>query len=185
MVRTHAELLSTSAASDRLVETHVSFADLRWANIWFTDLYFAEIIRRQKSVCLYFFVFQAEDGIRDYKVTEFRRVLFRSAWPRAIAGTRATRPSREAAGSSLAERGACGWASRDRSGRAGVAISAGRRSTPRAAWTPRRAARPLPAGLAAASGIVSWCTRASACRRVRAASSSTASTCTACGRAAL
>src|SRR5256885_7075708 len=25
-----------------------------------------------------FFFFQAEDGIRDYKVTEFRRVLFRS-----------------------------------------------------------------------------------------------------------
>src|SRR5256885_13666131 len=26
----------------------------------------------------FFFFFQAEDGIRDYKVTEFRRVLFRS-----------------------------------------------------------------------------------------------------------
>src|SRR2546426_1970177 len=26
----------------------------------------------------YFFFFQAEDGIRDYKVMEFRRVLFRS-----------------------------------------------------------------------------------------------------------
>src|SRR2546426_7426097 len=27
----------------------------------------------------FFFFFQAEDGIRDYKVTGFRRVLFRSA----------------------------------------------------------------------------------------------------------
>src|SRR5256885_7011215 len=27
------------------------------------------------------FFFQAEDGIRDYKVTEFRRVLFRSSVP--------------------------------------------------------------------------------------------------------
>src|SRR3989454_3011451 len=27
---------------------------------------------------IFFFFFQAEDGIRDYKVTEFRRVLFRS-----------------------------------------------------------------------------------------------------------
>src|SRR2546426_7035308 len=29
-------------------------------------------------ICLDFFFFQAEDGIRDYKVTGFRRVLFRS-----------------------------------------------------------------------------------------------------------
>src|SRR5215468_12259612 len=29
--------------------------------------------------CLCFFFFQAEDGIRDRDVTEFRRVLFRSA----------------------------------------------------------------------------------------------------------
>src|SRR3989454_2551609 len=35
--------------------------------VWFTFLFF-------------FFFFQAEDGIRDYKVTEFRRVLFRSRW---------------------------------------------------------------------------------------------------------
>src|SRR6266540_2478416 len=28
-----------------------------------------------------FFFFQAEDGIRDRDVTEFRRVLFRSHWP--------------------------------------------------------------------------------------------------------
>src|SRR5215467_3550209 len=32
---------------------------------------------------LFFFFFQAEDGIRDYKVTEFRRVLFRSDDERA------------------------------------------------------------------------------------------------------
>src|SRR5688500_19798715 len=30
-------------------------------------------------VFILFFFFQAEDGIRDYKVTGFRRVLFRSA----------------------------------------------------------------------------------------------------------
>src|SRR5688500_2491429 len=35
---------------------------------------------------LVIFFFQAEDGIRDYKVTEFRRVLFRSAIPAVLYG---------------------------------------------------------------------------------------------------
>src|SRR5205807_6556695 len=40
--------------------------------------------------CFVFF-FQAEDGIRDYKVTEFRRVLFRSArYARTMAAAPAT-----------------------------------------------------------------------------------------------
>src|SRR5256885_15098562 len=34
----------------------------------------------------YVFFFQAEDGIRDYKVTEFRRVLFRSSHIRCREG---------------------------------------------------------------------------------------------------
>src|ERR1022692_4982558 len=34
------------------------------------------------KLCFVFFFFKAEDGIRDYKVTGFRRVLFRSDGPR-------------------------------------------------------------------------------------------------------
>src|SRR5262249_59236510 len=34
---------------------------------------------------LYFFFFQAEDGIRDWSVTGVQRVLFRSKWPAACA----------------------------------------------------------------------------------------------------
>src|SRR6266496_2823930 len=36
------------------------------------------------SVVFFFFFFQAEDGIRDLYVTEFRRVLFRSPLDRAL-----------------------------------------------------------------------------------------------------
>src|SRR6266576_1230286 len=35
-------------------------------------------IYMQESIIVHFFFFQAEDGIRDLYVTEFRRVLFRS-----------------------------------------------------------------------------------------------------------
>src|SRR5207248_11460951 len=56
---------------------------------------------------------------------------------------------------------ACGSASRGRSEQAEAATSAQPPSIPPAARTLRRVARPLPAALAAASGIASWCTRAS------------------------
>src|SRR5205807_5703749 len=38
------------------------------------------------NLFFFFFFFQAEDGIRDYKVLEFRRVLFRSEAAKAIRG---------------------------------------------------------------------------------------------------
>src|SRR6266446_7869461 len=41
-------------------------------------------IFESKIVNLFFFFFQAEDGIRDYKVTGVRRVLFRSQSSRCL-----------------------------------------------------------------------------------------------------
>src|SRR5256885_8121705 len=46
------------------MEQHIDSHMTAW--VWYTVLYF------------FCFFFQAEDGIRDYKVTGFRRVLFRS-----------------------------------------------------------------------------------------------------------
>src|SRR5437870_8949331 len=44
-------------------------------------------------LCCVIFFFQAEDGIRDGHVMEFRRVLFRSTWPASlIAMAKLTRP---------------------------------------------------------------------------------------------
>src|SRR6516162_10593302 len=52
--------------------------------IYLFILYFIII---NKNIFIFFFFFQAEDGIRDYKVTGFRRVLFRSSSAYACVAT--------------------------------------------------------------------------------------------------
>src|SRR5205807_3548343 len=54
--------------------------------------YFVFFLQFITSFFFFFFFFQAEDGIRDYKVTEFRRVLFRSS--RCSTSTAASAPTR-------------------------------------------------------------------------------------------
>src|SRR5215467_15119362 len=52
------------------------------SRIWTASKQFSRL--SATGLLVEFFFFQAEDGIRDYKVTEFRRVLFRSCWGRPL-----------------------------------------------------------------------------------------------------
>src|ERR1039457_6873084 len=52
-----------------------SAAHVRWATVREIEM---RTIHIHSVYFVFFFFFQAEDGIRDYKVTGFRRVLFRS-----------------------------------------------------------------------------------------------------------
>src|SRR6266446_794998 len=60
-----------------------------------------------KEIFIFFFFFQAEDGIRDYKVTGVRRVLFRSkAVPRTSTSSPATSSTYPSGSSDVAGAGA-------------------------------------------------------------------------------